>query len=211
IPIADNAGMTAEGFERAMGTTNDVDFYAFATLADGKELSDFPPGDVPFGGTASSYVRVGDRVVMEVPTVPDELIRVRNVGDLPMLLGAFLAFLGLAAIAHTLFVSVRRRAQDLAILRALGFRRRQVRSTVTWEATALALVGLVVGIPVGVLIGRLAWSTVADNLGVVSTVTMPVAALIALAAATLVVVALLGVLSSRRATRTSPAAALTVE
>jgi ABC-type lipoprotein release transport system permease subunit len=211
IPIADNAGMTADGFERAMGTTNDVDFYAFATLANGKALSDFPPGDTPFGGTASSYVRVGDRVVMELPTVPDELIRVRNVGDLPTLLGAFLAFLGLAAVAHALFVSVRRRGHDLAILRALGFRRGQVRSTVTWEATALALVGLVVGLPIGVLIGRLAWTVVADNLGVVSTVTMPVAALVALAAATLAVVGLLGVLSSRRAVRVSPATALTVE
>jgi hypothetical protein len=210
IPIADNAGMTAKGFERAMGATNDVDWYAFATLANGKQLSDFPAGDMPFAG-AASYVTVADHVVMEVPNVPDELIRVRDVGDLPTLLGAFLAFLGLAAVAHTLFVSVRRRGRDLAILRALGFRRGQVRSAVAWEATALARVGLLIGIPAGVLIGRLAWTTVAANLGVVSTVTMPTAALIALTVVTLAVVALLGVLSSRRATRISPATALTVE
>ena len=47
--------------------------------------------------------------------------------------------------------------------------------------------------------------------GVFTAVAVPIAALLTLAVVTLVVVVLIGVVSSRRATRTAPAAALTVE
>lgn len=211
LPIADNAGVTAEGFDRTVTGAGDApDWHSFATLVPDRRTSDFPPVSVPFSSEAQ-HVDVGAGVALELPVAPDELTRIREVDSLPLLLGAFLAFLGLSAVAHTLFVSVRRRGHDLAILRALGFRRSQVRGTIAWEAAALSLVGLVAGIPVGILVGRLAWTTVADNLGVVSSITVPIGALLALGAATLLVVVLIGVVSSRRATRMSPAAALTVE
>ena len=68
--------------------------------------------------------------------------------------------------------SVRRRRRELALLKTIGFGRRQVSATVAWQATTLAFVGLVVGIPIGLLLGRLVWQRVADGLGVetVSTV-----------------------------------------
>lgn len=211
LPIADNAGLTAEGFDRTITGAGDIpDWNSFATLAPGRESSNFPPISVPFSSQAP-HVDVGGGVALELPVVPDELTRIQDVDSLPLLLGGFLAFLGLAAVTHTLFASVRRRGHDLAILRALGFRRSQVRGTIAWEAAALSLVGLVAGIRLGILIGRLAWTTVADNLGVFSSITVPIGALLALGAATLLVVILIGVVSSRRATRVSPATALTVE
>ena len=49
--------------------------------------------------------------------------------------------------------SLRRRRRELAVLKTLGFSRRQVRATVAWQASTVAAVGLVVGIPLGLLVG----------------------------------------------------------
>ena len=51
-----------------------------------------------------------------------------------MLLGASLGVLALATITHLLVTSVRRRRRDLAVLRAIGFTRGQVRTTVAGQA-----------------------------------------------------------------------------
>jgi ABC-type antimicrobial peptide transport system permease subunit len=57
---------------------------------------------------------------------------------------------------------VRRRRHDVAVLRALGMTRWQTRSVVITQATALAVAGLVFGLPLGVAAGRLLWHLVAD-------------------------------------------------
>ena len=57
----------------------------------------------------------------------------------------------------------RRRRHDLAILRAIGFTRRQRALAITWQATLLTIVGLVVGIPLGIACGRLVWRWLADS------------------------------------------------
>src|SRR5262249_57244033 len=71
-----------------------------------------------------------------------------------------------AALAHALLVSMRRRRRELAILKTLGFTRRQVAATLAWQATAIAVVAVIVGLPVGILAGRWAWNLFADQLGV---------------------------------------------
>jgi hypothetical protein len=100
------------------------------------------------------------------PLPPAEIEKLRQVDAVPKILGAFLLVLGMIALAHALVVSVRRRSRDFAVLRALGFRRRDVRSAVTWEAGTIAGVGALVGIPIGVLLGRLAWTRTARSIGV---------------------------------------------
>src|SRR5204863_2825279 len=73
----------------------------------------------------------------------------------------------LGTLVHTLISSVRRRGRDLAILRTLGFKRTQVMGTVAWQSGTLAAVALAIGVPTGVLLGRLAWDLFADRLGVI--------------------------------------------
>ncbi len=68
---------------------------------------------------------------------------------------------------HLLVTSVRRRRRDLAILQTLGFRRGQIVATVAWQALILTGLALAIGIPIGMLIGRLAWSAFAYRLGIV--------------------------------------------
>ena len=63
-----------------------------------------------------------------------------------------LLLVGCAFLAHPVGAAQRR---DFAILRALGALRRQLRSVVHWEATLVVLAILVVGVPLGVALGRL--------------------------------------------------------
>ncbi|HVA02396.1 MAG TPA: aminotransferase class III-fold pyridoxal phosphate-dependent enzyme [Acidimicrobiales bacterium] len=58
----------------------------------------------------------------------------------------------------TLFVidEVRRR-QEMGLLKALGFVRSQVAFCVSWQATTVALIGVVVGVPAGIAMGQLVW------------------------------------------------------
>ena len=85
-----------------------------------------------------------------------------------------LAVLAVATVAHVLLTGVRRRRRDMAVLKTLGFTRRQVLGTVAWEATALAAAALLIGIPVGVVAGRWAWALFADAAGVASQATVQV-------------------------------------
>lgn len=75
--------------------------------------------------------------------------------------------LGVAAtLAHVLVTAIGRRRRELAILKALGFDRGQVRATVPWHATSFVAVALVVGVPLGAAAGRWVWRMFADNLGI---------------------------------------------
>ena len=88
-------------------------------------------------------------------------------GSLPLKLSVLFAFAAFATLVHLLLTSVRRRRRDLAILQTLGFRRGQIMATVAWQALILAGIALLIGIPLGIMAGRLAWSAFAYRLGVV--------------------------------------------
>lgn len=96
------------------------------------------------------------------PYPPFAAVELRQVRPLPMALGAFLVLLAVGAVGHALATAVRRRRHDLAVLRALGMTRRQTRGVVVTQASVLALIGLVFGVPLGVALGRTLWRVVAE-------------------------------------------------
>ena len=96
---------------------------------------------------------------------PGPVADVTNLGQvrsLPYLLAGFLIVLGLGAVAHALMTVSRRRAKELAVLRAVGLSPRQAAACVGWQAVVVAAIALLIGIPVGLAIGREAWRRVAD-------------------------------------------------
>ncbi len=96
---------------------------------------------------------------------PDKLAEVaelEQVRVLPIVLGGFLAVLAIGAVGHALATAVRRRAHDIAVLRALGMTQWQCRWVTVTQATLLALIGLVFGVPLGIAVGRTVWRAVAD-------------------------------------------------
>jgi len=131
--------------------------------------------------------------------------------NVPLVLASLFTLSALATLVHVLVTSVRRRRKDLAILRTLGFKKRQVASAVAWQSVVLAVVALLIGVPAGVLIGRLGWSLFATNLGVVS---VPVIAWVPVVAAipvTVVVAVLISIGPALAARRTKPAMVLRAE
>lgn len=92
------------------------------------------------------------------PAERGELAKLQTV---PMLLAAFLALLGVGAVAHTLSSTARRRRHDVAMLRALGMRPRDSGAIVYVQAGVIALAGVVFGVPLGLVLGRTVWRSVA--------------------------------------------------
>jgi putative ABC transport system permease protein len=107
--------------------------------------------------------------------------------------------------------SLRRRRREFAALKTLGFSRRQIRATVAWQATPVAAVGLVVGVPLGILVGASVWHRVADELGVANDHAWPWLAFALLAVGAILAVNLIAAFPARRAARTRPAAVLRSE
>jgi ABC-type lipoprotein release transport system permease subunit len=108
-------------------------------------------------------------------------------------------------------IGIRRRRRDLAILKTLGFDRGQVRAAVAWQATTLAGIGVIVGVPLGIVVGRVAWQLVADDLGVGDTTSVPVLRLVVVAALAIVLANLIAWFPARSAARTRPAIVLRSE
>jgi len=131
--------------------------------------------------------------------------------DTPVVLGAVLAVLAIGTLAHVLLTGVRRRRRDVAVLKTLGFTRSQVQGVVAWEATTLAAVALLIGIPVGVIAGRWAWALFASTAGVATQATVEVSLVLLAIPATLVVANLIAVWPGWRAARLRPATVLRTE
>jgi predicted lysophospholipase L1 biosynthesis ABC-type transport system permease subunit len=114
-------------------------------------------------------------------------------------LAGLLALLALGTTAHGLLTATRRRRRDLGLLKAVGFTRRQVTSAVAWQATTVAVVALLVGLPLGVATGRWLWSLLADRLGIPSEPVTPTLAVLLAVPATLVLLNLVAAVPGRHA------------
>ena len=94
-----------------------------------------------------------------------------------------------------------RSRREIGLLKALGFVKSQVGATVCWQASTVALVGIVVGVPLGVAGGRAVWRAFATNLGAVPVSVVPVEVMAALGAGVLVVANLLALAPAVAAAR----------
>jgi FtsX-like permease family protein len=147
-------------------------------------------------------------------TPPDPLVQVQIVKDvavLPLALSAFLAVLAVGAVGHALSIAVSRRSHELAVLRALGLTRRQSRLVVGTQATLLALVGILFGIPLGLALGRVLWHAAADMTPLAYQPPLAALALLLIVPAALLVANLLAAWPARRAARLRPAHVLRTE
>jgi len=145
------------------------------------------------------------------PFTPTTLVNFGEAVDFPLILGLVLAIFGAATLTHLLVVSVGRRRREMGLLKALGFVSRQVGATVYWQATTVTLIGLVVGVPVGVALGRVVWRAFALNVGVVPEPVVDPWVIVGLGAAVLVGALVLAIGPAVAAARSRPARLLRVE
>ncbi|HEY1281012.1 MAG TPA: FtsX-like permease family protein, partial [Acidimicrobiales bacterium] len=137
----------------------------------------FQPGDETAGVAA---LRASFPRLVTAPTVPGAVRNLQRVSSWPALLTLIVGLLALSGFVHALVVMVRRQRGQLAVLQALGFRRRQLSATVSWYATALVVPALVIGVPLGVVAGRWGWGVFAADLGVPPVANVPLLALLAI-------------------------------
>jgi hypothetical protein len=104
---------------------------------------------------------------------PDEVGDFGRIDNMPLYIALLASGAAAAALAHALVTRVRRERRDLAVLKTLGFTRRQVAATVAWQATAVVAAATLIGLPLGVLVGRFTWHLFATDLGVAPEVVVP--------------------------------------
>ena len=203
VTLGEGVGMTLEGLQTVYGPDSaDVVVPQFHLVRFDAEVSRDD------GVEALSEV-FGDTIVL--PRRPTDVEDLRRVQSLPVVLAVVVGFLAVGTLMNTLVTSVRRRRRDLATLASLGLQRRQVGSTVAWQATTYAAVGLGVGIPLGLAAGRLVWRSMMTALGTEVAPAVPILALVAVAAGVLVLANLAAAVPARAATRIHPAEALRAE
>jgi putative ABC transport system permease protein len=130
---------------------------------------------------------------------------------LPLVLALFFACFGAAALAQSMFMTARERRHDLAVLRGLGFTHRQVFVVLVAAAASVAVVALVVGVPFGVVVGRIGWRAVASRVFVAPITTVRLTAIALLALGLAVFAGLVALASTRVVLRLRPGSTLRAE
>jgi putative ABC transport system permease protein len=123
--------------------------------------------------------------------------------------GFFVGFLVLlGVVVHALWTRVLASRHDLAVLRAVGSTGAQVDAVTAWQAAPFALGALLLGVPVGIALGRRAFTLFAQSLAVVDDASMPASTLVVLLIAVLLAVVVAGLAGIAVARRSGTAAAL---
>jgi hypothetical protein len=190
--------------EQATNLGPNVIFVRFRPGVDADaELAHLRRTTVPLTGFAGLHVLPVQR--------PAEIVNSSSIGSAPVVLALALLLGAMLSLGLALAASVRRRGRDLIVLRTLGFTRRQLGATVRWQATTTVGIGLLAGVPVGVLIGRALWDQFARQLDVVSQPRVPVLALLGIVVGALVVGNVVAAVPARAARRVAVSRALQAE
>ena len=132
------------------------------------------------------------------------VVNASQMGGQPLALALGVGAASVLSLATSVLAVVLRRRRELALLKALGMTRRQVRSIVGWQTTIALAVALIVGIPIGITLGRLAWTVFATSLGVVPIAAVPVLEIAAGVVAVLAICNALAAVPAAIAARTVP-------
>ena len=92
-----------------------------------------------------------------------------------------------------------------------GFTPRQAASSVRWQAIVITAIAVVVGVPLGVIVGRLVWKQVAAGVGAVDLVSIPWPMIVIAPVIAVAVMVAVASIVGRRAARLQPATVLRSE
>jgi len=211
LPVTEDGGSSSVGLAMRAEA---ADAIGWSGVCDGESECSRYLGFTTVPGTradAATEPYVSDSVSLVTPTPPAQVERLRAVDSLPRALAMVLGLIAVLAVAYAASITVRRRRGDLAMLRVLGLEGRQLRRVVTVQVAVLALGGAVVGVVLGVAVGRLLWTAVADSVPLPAVIAFPPAALVIVPLLIAGVSQVAASLSRRAAGRVRPALALRAE
>ncbi|MBK5333460.1 MAG: FtsX-like permease family protein, partial [Ilumatobacteraceae bacterium] len=161
------------------------------------------------GDGVLSWDRAGRQPSVHVgPVRPAQIADIASIRTAPPLLAALIALTMIIGLVASLGRAIRTRRRELAVLRALGCRASQIYATLCWQALTVVAIGLVVGVPLGVIAGSALWRSFAGGLGIVAAPTLPSIGIGVVIGAAIVVTICAALPSGRRAAAERPAAAL---
>lgn len=141
-------------------------------------------------------------------------VDLRNVGRLravPWLIAALVAALALATVLHSLITMMGRSRTALAVMAALGLTRGQRRSIGVIACVSLVAIGVMIGVPSGLVLGARLWDAVAASIDLPSPSLISWSTVGIAAAAALTVAAVVALSVARGPLRTAPGEQLRVE
>jgi ABC-type lipoprotein release transport system permease subunit len=144
-------------------------------------------------------------------STPGSVSSLADIRPVPVLVAVLIGLLGTAAAAHALVLGVRRQRHDVAVLRTLGLRPRQASGIVPWHAATLAMLTVAIGLPIGLVSGRLVWTAIAEPSSMLVHVDVDMLGLALVVGAIVAIAALLSIWPAHRAARLAPGAVLRSE
>ncbi len=164
-------------------------FQNVTTLADALSSPSFPSA-VAIAATSSTAASRAVAAILKAepdqtaggmyslgPQQGAQVVDLQQIGALPISIALGVALAAVLVLALTIIASVRQRRRELALLKSLGMRRSQLRAVVVSQASTILVVAIVIGIPLGIVAGRWAWTGFANAIGVVPAPFVPAAAL----------------------------------
>ena len=165
-------------------------------------LADLAPGADRAAVTAE-LVAAADEMAGETDVFevfrPADIDAFAAVGTVPAVLVALFGLVALGSLLHVLLVSAREWRPERVVLAALGATPGQLRSTVRWQSLVVVGLASAVALPVGSVVGRWSWRSLAEEIGVVPDPVVPLPSLLALVVVLVVVALLLTSALERRA------------
>jgi ABC-type lipoprotein release transport system permease subunit len=97
------------------------------------------------------------------------------------------------------------------LLKTLGFTKRQLAATTAWQASTASVIGTIVGLPLGILLGRWLWTLFAHGIHAVPDPTVPAVSVALVAHGALALANVVALFPGRIAARTRVALLLRAE
>ena len=158
------------------------------------------------GDGVLSWDSAGRQPTVHVAAVrPAQIADISSIKSAPPLLAGLIALTMVIGLVASLGRAIRVRRRELAVLRALGCRGSQIYATLCWQALTVVVIGLLVGIPLGVIAGSALWRRFASGLGIVPGPVFPLTGIAIVIGAALVVSICAALPSGHRATAERPA------
>lgn len=190
-------------FDALLGSDEALPEWTVATLSDGAD-----PNDLIAANPDGVEDAVGIPTRWFTDARPAELLQLDEAS--PVLLGAIAVALLLLVIvlAQGAWSRTRASSGELSVLQALGSARSQLARAAAWQAVPPGVAAFLLGVPLGIAIGRLAFSAFARSIAVVDDPTSPLWLVGALVGAVLAAAAIGALAGARAARRTSSASTL---
>jgi FtsX-like permease family len=158
-----------------------------------------PGGDIAAVRSEMTPITGGFERVIGESFRPARILNFARVRSVLQLVEGFAGLLTLLVLLHSVATVAGRRRHDLGVLRAIGLRPKQARRVMWWHGGILAVMAVAVGLPLGVVGGRLLWHAVSNSIDSVYSPRSPWAVLVVAAGGLLALSIASGAALSHRA------------